>query len=726
MKKLTICFLWVFSLVNLHAQTYPEKIGMGLSGIGGFTMEFTDAAKTMRSFDRTSLDANGYPEKDFGVIVFDMRPCCPWIGSVDDPYKFVPALMAGTYKLSFKGKADVTSAGDPVQFFNKVYDENSNTTTLDMVVQSDKWFVNLSFSNTRRTSTGALNSGVTDIKLLRPGYHNRPNDIFRQELLNSLSHFPVIRFMDFVKTNNTNPEFPNLTEWNTRSLPSNALFKEIAPWEYVIKLANLTGKDVWINIPVAASDDYIRQLAKLFKDSLTNASCKIYIEYSNEVWNGGFKQYTYNRKAAIDEVKNGLPGGGASKLNAEAGQCDRNDTALWCGRRYVKRLKEIGDIFVETFSPGSRASFSTKIRPVFAWQIGGWVPYYSCILKWFEFVYGEGSAKNYFYGLAGAAYVNADGAAANASASAILSKMSSNSDAGRGSKRSSPDSWTSGSGKKGLKQIADIFGIKMLQYETGPDNGGGDPANIANRIAANRDPGMKSLLVHDLKDNWFADPEIAGDLAMYFVLCSSYTRYGSWGATEEIENMHTPKLQALYAIAGITEDTEGPSQPGNVQKAMEGTDAVVTWEAATDNVKVTHYRISDNTGALATVLANEPLRVTLKNFNSANLNSIKVVAVDAFNNTSGFKLSGGQVSGNQKSVLIYPNPVNNGKVQIHLDESMAGGSVSLYNSEGKVLNFLSHAESSLMEMDISGYPAGMYFLRIEKGNKHNIYKIIKQ
>ena len=70
--------------------------------------------------------------------------------------------------------------------------------------------------------------------------------------------------------------------------------------------------------------------------------------------------------------------------------------------------------------------------------------------------------------------------------------------------------WTTGSDKKGLKQIADIFQIKMLQYETGPDNGGDDATNIQNRINANRDAGIKTLLIHDLKDNWFADADIDG------------------------------------------------------------------------------------------------------------------------------------------------------------------------------------------------------------------------
>ena len=30
---------------------------------------------------------------------------------------------------------------------------------------------------------------------------------------------------------------------------------------------------------------------------------RVYLEHSNEVWNFGFPQYTYNKLAAIDETK---------------------------------------------------------------------------------------------------------------------------------------------------------------------------------------------------------------------------------------------------------------------------------------------------------------------------------------------------------------------------------------------------------------------------------------
>jgi hypothetical protein len=83
-------------------------------------------------------------------------------------------------------------------------------------------------------------------------------------------------------------------------------------YEDIIALANETGVDVWINVPALASDDYVCRLARLFRygeqGDTSNTACdpsapagtattspinntsKIYVEYSNEIWNWGFHQ----------------------------------------------------------------------------------------------------------------------------------------------------------------------------------------------------------------------------------------------------------------------------------------------------------------------------------------------------------------------------------------------------------------------------------------------------
>ena len=76
--------------------------------------------------------------------------------------------------------------------------------------------------------------------------------------------------------------------------------------------ANMLDKDLWVNVPHKASDDYVRNLAQLLKDNL-EPDRVVYVEYSNEVWNGIFDQNGENLAMAVAEVNS--PGG--SPLNAD-------------------------------------------------------------------------------------------------------------------------------------------------------------------------------------------------------------------------------------------------------------------------------------------------------------------------------------------------------------------------------------------------------------------------
>jgi hypothetical protein len=76
-------------------------------------------------------------------------------------------------------------------------------------------------------------------------------------------------------------------------------------WEEVIKLANTLGKNVWINVPYQASNDYITQLAQLFNTTL-EPHLKVYVEYSNEVWGTQFLggQYAQNMGVKLNYSSN--------------------------------------------------------------------------------------------------------------------------------------------------------------------------------------------------------------------------------------------------------------------------------------------------------------------------------------------------------------------------------------------------------------------------------------
>jgi hypothetical protein len=509
-------------------------VGVELDGIGdgNRAKPFIDLAKTLRPWmkigaqDAAPVDESGWPTTDAATVLFDIRPAYAWAPPMDDPDKFQPD-WSGTYNFSFKGRADVATVEDNrSQIVGLKYDSATNLSTGKIVVPKGAGLLILSFTATRRTPSSPVGSGITGLRVLRPGYPLTTNETFTSEFLRSLAPFAALRCMDWLDTNH-NPGYygdagHHALEWKDRRLPTDATqvssgAKYGVAWEYVVQLANRTGKDLWINIPVAATDDYITRLAKMLKKDL-KPGLNIYVEHSNEVWNFGFPQYIYNKLAAIDEVKRG-----GSTLNNDGSK----EEEVWTHRRHAKRLIEIAKICESVFGPGS---LNKRVRPVYASWVISPDPHYRDVLQWVEKTYGP--PKSYFTAIAGAAYFNAEKAGPTATVSQVLDAMRANTDENL-------------KFRTALQQIAAQYGLKHFQYEVGPDTGGGKVENVANRIRANRDPRMREIILHDARDNWFAR---GGDLYMYFSHISAYSRHGCWGLSEDVENLHTPKWEAIYDL----------------------------------------------------------------------------------------------------------------------------------------------------------------------------------
>jgi hypothetical protein len=65
----------------------------------------------------------------------------------------------------------------------------------------------------------------------------------------------------------------------------------------MVDMANAINATPWLSIPYKASDDYIRQYARMVKNRLRKDQ-KVYVEYSNEVWNSIFPASTYAARKA--------------------------------------------------------------------------------------------------------------------------------------------------------------------------------------------------------------------------------------------------------------------------------------------------------------------------------------------------------------------------------------------------------------------------------------------
>ena len=129
---------------------------------------------------------------------------------------------------------------------------------------------------------------------------------FRADFLEYCKQWHALRFMDWAVTNNSLEK-----EWSGRKLPTfytmvGSSGDAIGRWgrvpsvfeqqfsggvaiEIMIQLANMTRTDPWFCVPHRATPEYMTGFAKMVKTKL-DPSRKVYLEYSNEVWNWQFQQ----------------------------------------------------------------------------------------------------------------------------------------------------------------------------------------------------------------------------------------------------------------------------------------------------------------------------------------------------------------------------------------------------------------------------------------------------
>jgi hypothetical protein len=157
---------------------------------------------------------------------------------------------------------------------------------------------------------------VRKIRVLMPGHEEsyRGNP-WQPSFLQRWKGMAALRFMDWMVTNNS-----AVARWAERPRLEHASFsgRGIA-LELLVDLANRLAIDPWFCLPHLADDDYIERFAALVKATLDPA-LKIYIEYSNEVWNALFGQQRHaiargrSLRLARDDFEAGLRYAGRRSL----------------------------------------------------------------------------------------------------------------------------------------------------------------------------------------------------------------------------------------------------------------------------------------------------------------------------------------------------------------------------------------------------------------------------
>ena len=488
---------------------------------------FVDTIKTARGFwDATGgYTAAGWPIGDFNVIVIkdSNRRCLSYdanwnclneVKDSNDPD------ISGTYSLSFTGKANVSASAlkSSASVQNLVY--ANGVTTAQVVVGAGAIDLRLYFSGTNGLP-------ITNIKLYRPGYPLTTSQVFTNEFLESIKPFSTIRLMDFQATNwfSNQTARKKIVNWSDRPGKNDPIqdFQEDkgieigngVAVEWAVDLANTTGKDLWINIPHTASADYVTGLANYLKTNL-NSNSKVYLEFSNEVWNAIFKQDEDIRNEAIAYVNSG------QTPRLDTNQSDINNDLYWTRHLTIKKLADISNIFRSVFGD---AAMMTRIRPIFADQSARYSAAASA-LAWLSRSYPN-PVNYYIYGVANAPYYGAT----NADTGSVDSILTGSGSVEDGiNNRMGGDILADASRHSYFYTLAQTYGIKNVTYEGGTDLGQGS-TNIANKVAASYDPRMENITKGYLAQ-WYACGD--GDLFMYFDQSNVYSTSGQWGLTDDV------------------------------------------------------------------------------------------------------------------------------------------------------------------------------------------------
>ncbi|WP_339855846.1 hypothetical protein [Roseovarius nubinhibens] len=164
--------------------------------------------------------------------------------------------------------------------------------------------------------------------------------VFHPAYLKVLQGLDTLRFMDWGNTNNS-----RLASWDERARVDDFSYtRQGVPYEVMQQLAGAVGADVWVTLPHLAEDAYARGACRLLREAVPEHG-RVYVEYSNEVWNWTFDQAEWAAEQAL---------------------------ALWGDRDqgtqfYGMRAAQVAEICAEAFGPEQREQLVNVIATQTGW-----------------------------------------------------------------------------------------------------------------------------------------------------------------------------------------------------------------------------------------------------------------------------------------------------------------------------------------------------------------------
>lgn len=424
---------------------------------------------------------------------------------------------------------------------------------------------------------------ISNLHIMSPSSEYTAGNMFRTNYLKRLQPFSTLRMMDALKTNSV-----TIVNWSQRSWPEDYSSAKAAgmPYEEVIALANESGKDIWINIPTFASDDYVCRLARLFRygehGDRTNSACdpsapgnppsdaeplnpslKVYVEFGNEVWNWGFPAAQeifcqvhgvpddrfYNPPEYTATCSHTTPGSviGAAALANNSLPWDAENPWAKSNQYFGVLTRRSATMFKTVFSSNPSA-----VQNVLAWQAAGSA---ADILSFLNTAYGD--PRQYIDVIASAPYIDNSyddeandiwGVERPITGTTQAQQLTSLFSALNTSIATRANPWTASN-----KAVADTYSIPLVAYEGGQGLFGGTHFDL--KLAAQSDPRMYDLTRSALQ-SWH-DNAGANSLFTYYTMSMQDGEFGYWGALLNAETQPGgQKWDALLSLVRAPGDAD--------------------------------------------------------------------------------------------------------------------------------------------------------------------------
>ena len=490
-----------------------------------------------RTTGEMEIDENGYPlEVPFRVP-----------GTAEPQYVFTilpNTLRGGKYVILYDGDGAIGTIGE-----TKAVDRQPGRIEIGMRHRGGDVLEGITiFKSTR--GNHIRNIRILPIDQEKANLERNP---FRQEILDFCAPWHCLRYMDWLSTNNSiNASWSArkttafYTQTGATGDSARMFSNEFPAWqakypsgvatELCIKLSNLTKTHAWLCVPHMADDDYIFQMAKLAKEQL-DPSLKVYVEYSNEIWNWQFLQAHWMMRSEIagDRVSEGggqLPWKGRLRPKEF-----RNGIVISGAGEGVDHPERIGALFSrcfkiweDVFSGPDRARLVRVCAVQAAWEDAS-----QRTLNWVMQHGGcEVLAPAGYFGPDDEVYAKWEKAGANLTADDVIADMK------QAIRREGKIAWTNA-------RMAKKAGVKLMTYEGGqhiqPRGQEDKPYNKA-LGAAQTHPAMYDLY----RDNLNVYAGLECELFCAFnSIGSQGARWGSWGHLERYgqDPATAPKYRAL-------------------------------------------------------------------------------------------------------------------------------------------------------------------------------------